>query len=64
MCNGKLSLELSLCVILQTSVVKSFNVSEQYKYLGTIVCRAELGSTFSVFKTKTPTFYFPFLTSQ
>lgn len=33
MCNGKLSLEL--CVLLQTSAVKSFNVKEQYKYLGT-----------------------------
>lgn len=62
MCNGKLSLEL--CVLLQTSAVKSFNVLEQYKYEGIIVCRSELGSTFSVFKTKTPTFYFPFLTSQ
>lgn len=63
MCNGKLSCN-GKCVLLQTSAVKGFNVLEQHKYQGTIVFRTELGSTFSVFKRKTPTFYFPIFTSQ
>lgn len=58
MCNGKLSLEL--CVLLQTSAVKSFNVLEQDKYQGTIVCRSELGSTFLYLKQRLRHFIFPF----